>query len=639
MSDVKPAGRPRWRVWVPVSLTALVGVAVLGIGAFPVGALRGVVERRISATYGAPVHVGAIERDRIFSFSPIVSVRDLSIGQPEWAGTGQFLHVDAARVRVPVIALLLGRGFHPDTVRVSGLVVNLIRRTDKVNNWSDSRADNGGDPHERPALSDLIVENSRFTLRDERRALHLAGTIAANAAQGLVISATGSFKGSPASMTATGGRVVGADPAAPWPFRAHFAAPILSLDATGTMNGPLNTRDMALDVHARGTDLKYLDALIEAGLFGTQAIDLTGKVRHLGRDWYVDRLSGTVGRSQVVARATVLKVDDRTKIDATIHASQFDFDDLADNQGLAEADARRARIGKRIIPDTRINLSKMGPTDGTIRFMADRLLFKDASVFRSLSGVLTLDHRDLRIGNVVAGMTTGRMTGSAHVDSRSPVPTLSTDLRFDGATLERLIGSPDNISGAVRAHVRPTGRGNTVREAMAHASGKAAMVATSGQVKRTVAHVLGQDLSGAIGDAINGNKDHVPLRCLVADFRATNGVLVPSPLAIDTGVSVGRGSGRIVIAGETIALTLTGATKGKGVLRITDPIRIGGTLTDPRVTVAGLVPTEKPRAKAIIKVLGRSIGAALGLRNDGPQPPRQAPAALNCAGMIAAALN
>ena len=350
-------------------------------------------------------------------------------------------------------------------------------------------------------------------------------------------------------------------------------------------------------------------------------------------------MAGTIGRSRIVGHANVLKRDGRTKIDATIRSSQFDFDDLANYAGLAIGAAKRARIGKRVIPDTRINLSKMGPTDGVLRFTADRLLFKSDSVFRSLSGTLRLDRRDLHIDNIIAGMTSGRMTGRARVNSRGNIPVFSTDLRFEGATLERLIGSPDNISGAVRGRVRLSGAGDTVREALSRASGTASMVATQGSVKSTVAYVLGQDLGGAIGQAIGGNKEQVSLRCFVADFRAMNGILVPSPLAIDTGVSVGRGSGRIVIDGETIALTIAGASKGRGLLRITDPIRIGGTLTSPSITVAGLVPTEKPRAQAVLKVLGRSISAALGLRKDAPQPPNAVAKNLDCQALVAAALN
>lgn len=619
-------------------LVLLLVLAALAVGAFPVSIMRGFVERRISAEYGAPVHIGAIERDSLFSYNPLVSARDVRIGQPGWAGPGDFVRIDAVRVRVPVIDLLRGAGLKPDTVHISGLVVALIRRADGRNNWStDEKPDEDVDGGS--SLSKLVVEDSRFTLRDEKRRLSLSGTISANARDGVVVAASGRFKGAPATVFARGARIAGVDASAPWPFEATLASPILRLRAKGRMAGAFNTRDMTLSIAARGDDLKHADSIIEAGLFGTQPIDLAADVRHKGRDWFIDRLTGSIGRSRLVGRATVLKRDERTRIDATIRSTQFDFDDLASDAGLAAAAAKRARIGERVIPDTRINLSKMGPTDGVLRFSARRLLFKNDSVFRSLAGVLRLDRRDLHIDNIVAGMTSGRMSGSGRIDSRGPTPVFSADLRFEGASLERLIGSGDDITGRVRGRVRLSGRGDTLREALSRANGKAAMVATDGSVKSTIAHLLGQDLGGAIGQAIGGGEAYVPLRCLVADFQASIGVLTPSPLAIDTGVSIGRGSGRIVMDGEAIALTLAGATKRDGRLRLDGPIRVGGTLTSPRVTVAGLGSTEKPRAAGVIKLLGRSIGAALGIRKDAPRPPQPAYRNLDCTRLIAAALN
>lgn len=627
----------RWIAGAGGALALLAGLAVLGIGAFPVGRFKERVAAEISDQVGAPVTIGAIERRPWFSFNPEVAVRGLRIRQPAWAGSGDLLRVDAARVRVPVLDLLRGGKFAPDSIRVSGLEANLIRAKDGRNNWSRNGPDKQGRGG-RTGLSDLIVENSRFTYRDDKRELVLAGTIAASGASGLVVDAAGTFKGTPATLTARGAPIVGVDPAAAWPFSATLTAPILKLTAKGNMAGPLNAGAMTLDMAAQAPTLKHLDTIIEAGLFGTQPIDLTATVRRDGSDWFVEKLAGGVGRSRLTGKASVLKRDGRTRIDAAIHASAFDFDSLADDAGIAAAVALRRQVGPRVIPNTRINLSRMGPTDGVIRFAADRLLFRGDSLFRSLSGTLTLDHRDLRITNIRAGMASGRMTGTLRVDSRQTVPVLSTDLHIDGATLEQIIGEPTQVRGPVRGRVRLTGRGDTIRQALAHADGKAAMVATSGSIRKTVAFVLGQDLSGAVGQALGKGEAMVPLRCLVADFRASNGILTPASMTVDTGVSVGKGSGRMVLDGERIALTLSGQTRGRGVLRITDPIHVGGTFTRPSVTVAGIAATEKPKSKVALKILGRSVKSALGLRKDGPQPPHGPAAPVNCNALVAAAL-
>jgi uncharacterized protein involved in outer membrane biogenesis len=619
-------------------VVALALLLVLALGAFPVGLMRSLVENRLSAAFRSQVVVGAVTRDSVFSYTPIVSVRDARVAQPSWAGHGDFIRVRAASVRVPVLALLLDR-FRPDRVSIDGARVALVRDANGRANWQPDGTQPQQNRGSAPSLSDLTVTNTQIVLRDAKRRLLVAGPLSVDAAHGLRLVARGTFQDTPATLALTGGRIAGIDPAVAYPFTGRLVSPALTLTIAGLTDGVLDARHFTAKIGAQAPTLKNLDYLIEAGLFGSQPIDLTGTIRHDGRDWYVDRIGGGIGRSRFTGSATVHKYGIRTAIDAGIHATQFDFDDLADSRGRAASLLRRATIGPRVLPPTRIDLSKLWKTDGTIRFAADHLLSSGGTVFQSLSGTLTLDHRMLSVSDIVATLANGRMTGSARVDHREGSPKLSIDLRLAGLTLERLVGKPGMLAGPVRGHIVLSGQGETVREALAHADGKAAIVATDGRVQRMVADVLGQSLSGAIAHAIGGASEQVPLRCLVADFRAKGGVLTPNPFEIDTGASVGRGTGRIVLDGERIDLTLAGASKSRALLRIADPIRIGGTLSDPTISVAGLGTRDKPSTGGLLKVLGRSLGQALGLtRTDPSADGAAAPATFDCAAAVASAL-
>ena len=628
--------RPSRRVLYWLGGTGIViALAVVVLGALPVGLMRALVERRVADAVDAPVTIGGLTRDPWFSFTPTVSVNTVRIAQPAWVGSGDFVRIDRASVRVPVFAALFGR-FKPDRISIDGIRVALVRDASGRSNWSPKNK--GKTSGSRPSLANLAISNARFILRDAKRDLTLAGSIMLDD-NGLAITGEGTFRSTPARLTARGGRVTNIDPAAPYPIRVALTAPALTLTGTGSTTHGLDLSSFNGRIHATAPTLKNLDYIIEAGLFGSAPIAFDGDIRHDGRDWFIDRIGGSIGRSTFTGKTTVRKHDDRTAIDATIRAARFDFDDLSDAQGRAEAMALKSRVGPRVIPATRINLSKIGKTDGTIRFAADRLLFKTDSVFKSLAGTLTLDHRLLTVSNLRATLSSGTMTGSVRVDHRSGAPKLAVDLRFAGATLDAIIGKPDAVSGPVRAHVRLSGSGDTIREALAHANGSAAMVSDGGRIKATIAAVLGQDLGATIGQQFKDSEAQVPLVCLVADFRARGGVLTPSPLAIDTGNSVGRGSGRIVLGDEAIALTLTGSAKNPTGLRIVDPIRIGGTLSAPALSVAGLNTSgPKPKTGDLLRVVTRSLGAALGIGKDraAPPPPRTS---LNCPALVAAALH
>ncbi|AMO73432.1 membrane assembly protein AsmA [Sphingorhabdus sp. M41] len=509
-------------------------------------------------------------------------------------------------------------------------------------NWSDDDGDEDEDDRG-PVLTDLDITNSHFSFADHKRSLSLNGPISVSSKGGLRAEGSGTFLRSKATMLFTGGAIAGIDPEADYPFTVSLQSPALELTANGEMQGVLNTDRFTASLSARAPTLKNLDQIIEAGLFGTQKINLQADIRHKDKDWFVEKLNGSIGRSKLSGKATIRKRDGRTKIDADIKAATLDFDDLADDAGLARAAALTRRIGPRVLPNTRINLSNMGPTDGQMNFTVDRLLSRRDTVFRRLKGKLSLDHKIIKITNLVVGLKSGQLTGSIQVDHRRGAPKLSTDLTLSGASLSDLIGNGDIVTATMRGRIKLHGSGDTFRDALEKADGNAAMVASGGSVRATVAHVLGQNLGGAVEEIIGDPKARAPLRCLVANFKARNGILTPAPLAVDTKVSIGRGEGRIALRGEKISLILRGGAKGKSALRIVDPIKISGTLTAPEVSVAGLGKAndaEKPSFGDVLKVATKSIGSALGIGDSNEQDKAfiQKPKSLNCDAVVTAAM-
>jgi len=628
-----------------IALAGVAVVLVLGIlflGAVPASILRGVIVEKLQGASDRDVAIGSVTRDSFFSYSPVITVHDLRVAQPRWAGDGDFIRLKSVSARLSVLDILTG-GVQPDRVRIDELEIALIRDENGRSNWDEDEADDRDEDENGPALTDLDVRQSRFSFTDRKRGLDLAGPITVDSKNGLRAEGKGTFLQTKASLSFTGGAITGIDPEADYPFEMALDSPALNLTAKGKMQGVLNTGLFTASLSAQAPTLKNLDRVIEAGLFGTQPIDLRANVRHKDKDWFVTKLDGSIGRSRLSGNADILKRDGRTKIDATIHATTLDFDDLADDAGLARAAALTRRIGPRVIPSTRINLSKMGPTDGQLDFTIDRLLSRRDTVFRSLKGTLSLDHKLIKISDLVIRLKSGRMTGGLQVDHRSGAPKFSTDLTLRGASISDLIGNGDIVTATMRGRIKLSGFGDTVRAALEKADGKAAMVASGGSVRATAAHVLGQNLSGAVGKIIDDPKARVPLRCLVASFDAKNGVLTPGPLAVDTEISIGRGEGRIALDGETISLILRGGAKGKSALRIVDPIKISGTLTAPNVSVAGLgkaEDAEKPSLGDVLKVATKSIGSALGIGSSDKQDEafQRRPKSLNCDAVIAAAM-
>jgi uncharacterized protein involved in outer membrane biogenesis len=75
----------------------------------------------------------------------------------------------------------------------------------------------------------------------------------------------------------------------------------------------------------------------------------------------------------------------------------------------------------------------------------------------------------------------------------------------------------------------------------------------------------------------------VPIRCLVADFQARDGVLTADPLLLDTEHTLVTGEGRVMLKDERLDLRLVAQPKDGSIFALRGPIDIQGDLSKPEV--------------------------------------------------------
>jgi uncharacterized protein involved in outer membrane biogenesis len=613
-----PSRVGRRSVLLTVAL-ALPVVALLVIAAFPFGLLKGVMADRLSRRFGRPVTIAAMERVDGFGLSPTIAIRGVTIPQAGWAGRGDFLRLREARVTFPVWPLLTGT-FRPRDVVVDGLQLALVRDADGRTNWArPGKPESGGSSTD---LKGLTVRDSVVRYRDDKR--RRSATMAfASDAQGLRAAGDGTIRGVAVRIALAGASVAQPVPG-PWPFTATIDGTALHMRAKGTMDRPLDTDAMTLDVAARAADLRLIDAVIEAGLFGTQPVAITAHVRHDAPRWIVNDLKGTIGRSDLAGHVTVDKRDGRTRLDGAVTSNRFDFDDLSSDEGLARGAALERAIGPRLVPATRIDLSKIDTTDGRIAVRVARVFSHGgATSVTGIDGVLDLDRQRLRVAPLTIRLAGGVARGAVTVDQRggAPRPTLTVDLRLTGTRVEALPGTDGAFTGRIAARARLTGRGETIRAAIGHADGRIGFTVRDGALPARYAAALGFDAGRAL---LAGSDDVARLRCVVLALTVKGGRGAAAPLVVDTSASQMRGSGTIAFPAERIDLRLTGAPKGHSILRLPGSAVMTGTLSDPVLTV----PPAVKSAGNIFKAIGRAI--------TGRQGPTASDA--DCGGLAARAL-
>lgn len=621
----RAAAAPRlWRRWrqAGIALVVLVALLFLGLGAFPWGWLRGPVERRLSDLVGKPATVGSIERLDYFSFHPRLLVRDIRVPEPAWAGEGELAAIRALHVRFAVLPLLVGR-FRPEELRVEGARLRLVRTRDGRKSWTQNTGGGGGGGGG-PGLGELTVADSRVVYADAKRERSFDLAFSSDSL-GLRADGRGIIRGAPVTVRVRAAPVSGQDR---WPFVAEITGREVGMVAEGAMDRPLDFGHFDVRIRAHGNDLKMIDAIIEAGLFGTQPVRLAATVRRDRPLWKIRALTGTIGRSDIDGQAVIAKKDGRTRIDGSVRSRNFDFDDLTSDEGRRKAAAERARLGPRLLPGTRINLTKLARTDGRLEVRADRLLWSDPLPLRALSATLELDHSRLTVAPLTITLPHGTLSGRMQSDQRGgrTTPVLDADLRIeDGRATDFFPNGA--IDASLTGHIRLKGPGDTIRAALGNADGSIGLVARDGVIPARTAAILGAD----VGRAITTDKDKVAtLRCAIARFDVKDGVARANPIIIDTSRSKVVARGTVRLADERLFLDLHGAPKKDSILRLKGDVHIRGTIEAPEV--------EVPDAKGAGGV-GGAIKAFAGMTGrwiSGKQPPLATDA--DCAALAEKAL-
>ncbi|VXC76447.1 AsmA family protein [Sphingomonas sp. T1] len=588
--------------WVKITGIVVAGVLVLGLivlAAFPWGSLKGVIQRQLTARFGRPVTIGGIERVDTFGFNPTIRITDVRIPQAEWAGTGDFVRLREAEATFSGLALLKG-AFGPRDVKARGLRLVLVRDRNGRTNWERPGKPKGGGSS--TDLDGLTISDSVIAYRDDKQDRFVTARFASDPVHGIRAAGNGTIRGA-AVRIAVAGPSVERFRGKPWPFTATIDGDALSITAKGRMDHPLDTDAMELDVTARATDLKLIDAVIEAGLFRTQPVSFSAHVRHDQPKWTVTQLKGVVGRSDFTGHVSVDKQPGRSKVDGAIVSRQFDFGDLASDEGKAKGAALERAIGPRLVPNTRIDIGKIDTTDARMAFRIRRIVSaKGASPILSARGVLAIDHQLLTLSDLDARLPHGRVEGKLTVDQRGDrkVPMVDINLRLRGSSVQDLAGGGGDFSGNVSARARLRGPGTTIRAAVGNANGTIGFVARDGQLPQGIAAALGFDAARAL---LAKDGERAGLRCVVLKLDVTRGHGRIDPMIVDTTASLLRGQGSVVFPGETLNIRLSGTPKQHALLRVPGSAYMTGTIERPAVTI----PPEVKSVGNIFKAIGRAI--------------------------------
>lgn len=183
------------------------------------------------------------------------------------------------------------------------------------------------------------------------------------------------------------------------------------------------------------------------------------------------------------------------------------------------------------------------------------------------------------------GLAGGHAGGRLRIDGRRNPALAQINLDLRAVELNKLfphLKLNQATFGKLHGDIDLSGRGNSVAQMLAGASGNVDVLMGRGQMSNLLLEVAGLDGGEIIKFMLKGDRN-VQVRCAAAGFNVRRGVMTPRMLLLDTTDTVIYGEGSISLAQETVNLTLNPQPKDKNILALRSPLHIDGPFAAPKV--------------------------------------------------------
>jgi hypothetical protein len=527
----------------------------------------------------------------------------LSLANPAWAGPGDAVRAPRFTLQTDLFTAMRGH-LALSLVEADGGTVRLVRDAAGRENWLPTPGPKLR-PLKVPPIGNLVITGSALRYDDARRDLHFVGAFSSSermaAGRGVFeLKGQGALDKEPFVALLTGGPLLHVDKTRPYRFDAHIRAGATAVTMVGAIARPFDLKAIAGSVTARGQDFGELSKVTGLALPMTPPYTLAAAFSRVGAVYAFRNVHGRVGDSDLAGALSVDDSSGRPFLTADLTSRRLQLADLAPAFGGAPRNpaghtvspaekviAARLRAEHRLLPDTPLDMKRVRGMDARVSFKAQSVAAGSLPI-RALAIKLALDHGVLTLDPLAMSLPQGDIAGKIRIDARANMPLTSMDVSVSNARLETLVrgrGGPAPLQGGVFARAKLAGAGASVHAAAAAANGQLSIVIPGGEIRQALAELMGIDAAKGLFLLLSKSQQQTPIRCGVADFQATNGVLTVRRIVFDTGVVLVSGSGVVDMRDETFNLRLSGKPKKFRLVRIAAPITLKGSWEAPKFGV------------------------------------------------------
>jgi hypothetical protein len=480
-------------------------------------------------------------------------------------------------------------------VQAEGLALNWQRDAAGRTAWPLQPDGARDKPTPLPQIDQLIVHNGTARLDDAPLQLLADARFATESDGHWKADMKGKLRGQQLALNAeaSAGLALVSPPEAgapPVQLRIELTQGRERLAFAGTAASLLDARALDGQLQVRGSSLAAVGRPFGITLPTTPAFDLAGRLQHASGVWQLGAVRARIGESRLGGDFIFDTRAKRSMLSGLLRGGPLRLADLGPAVG---ADAPPSRPG-RVLPDRPLDLPSLQAMDARVAVALSQLDLGTAKLepLAPVNASLVLDNGVLTLNHLNAGVAGGEISGSARLDPRTAPPLWQARLDAHGLAIERWLKfdtkplASDPVTGRLKAQLDVQGRGRSVAELLGSLSGPVQLRLENGSVSHLLTEAMGLDIAQGLGLLLRGDQK-LPLNCARLDGRFATGTLRPRTALMDNRDSRIDLDGRISLKDETMDLRLVAQPKDFSPLTLRAPVRVQGTLAEPRVALEG----------------------------------------------------
>jgi AsmA protein len=527
---------------------------------------------------------------------PVVRLHAASVSftNPSWTHERQMIVAQGVDVAVNFVQILSRRIVIPE-LRLDHAVVSLEQSLDGRKSWLLDLEQQ--DEEARIQIGRVALDYGTLVYEDIDQKTKLRVQLSTVPNPGvhskladLRFSVLGKYKDLPVKAEGFGGPVLALrDTKIPYLLRMAAMVGRTGVELDGTITDLLTLTAVDMHMALRGESLEHLYTLLGIAFPATRPYAIQGHLVHSGTSWQYEKFSGRFGSSDIAGSTTVTTGSKRPELKADLKSSQLDLDDLSPMIGFSTAKMTRrtTRVVSRarVLPALPFKADRWSSVNAEVQLRAITLRRAKAVPLDNLLVHLSLQDSVLTLDPLDFGVTGGQTTSRIRLDGRSSPISAQASVRVRKVSLSKLsptIARSSTKIGHLNGNFDLNGRGDSIGNMLASANGKVVAVLEGGQISKLLMEKVGLHLWEILTLSLTGDR-MVRLRCAVAAFDVTHGMMQPTALVLDTEVTTVYGTGSIDLAQEKLDLVLEPRTKDTSLLALRSPIYVRGSFAQPKV--------------------------------------------------------